>query len=80
MPSDTARPISTPTPMPARKLPSSRLRGFWVIDRDIRIYIFSGALTPMSDSPLASVWRTAAQSASRAVRSASSSTRMRSAL
>ncbi len=43
-------------------------------------HIFSGALTPISDSPLASVWRTAAQSASRAVRSASSSTRMRSAL
>src|ERR1041385_4045552 len=43
-------------------------------------HIFSGALTPISDSPLASVWRTAAQSARRATRSSSSSTRMRSAL
>src|SRR5688572_11252879 len=43
-------------------------------------HIFSGALTPSSDRPLASVWRTAAHSASRAARSASSSTRMRSAL
>ena len=57
-----------------------RFLGF-EIDRDAFIfYIFSGALTPMSDSPLASVWRTAAHSASRAVRNASSSTRMRSAL
>ena len=78
MPSETARPISTPTPMPARKLPSDRLR-VGVIDRVLAIYIFSGALTPRSDSPLASVCRAAAHSASRAAR-ASSSTRMRSAL
>src|SRR2546422_762394 len=63
MASEIPSPISTPTNMPSRKLPPERLRiagGVW----GLAIYIFSGALTPKSDRPLASVWRTAALSAS----------------
>src|SRR2546426_12703897 len=46
----------------------------------VRRHIFSGWLTPSSESPLRRTWRTARHRAMRADRSGASATRMRSAL